>query len=97
MHEQEGRHHGDCGCEGGRRHEHHGHGDCQPGGPKGFGTGPGSDGQGCCGMGHGADMPFVRRFQTKEERIARLEQYLKDLQAEAKGVEERIAKMKATA
>jgi hypothetical protein len=32
---------------------------------------------------------------SREERIAWLEQYLKDLQAEAKAVEERIAEMKA--
>ena len=44
---------------------------------------------GCCALGH----PF-RRFPTREEVIAQLEEYLKNLQAEAKGVEERIAEFK---
>jgi len=38
---------------------------------------------------------FGRRFPTREERIAWLEEYLKDLQAEAKAVEERIAELNA--
>lgn len=41
---------------------------------------------------------FRRRFITQEERkaqrLAWLEDYLKELQAEAKGVEERIAEIK---
>ncbi len=40
-------------------------------------------------------MRFGRRFPTREERIAWLEEYLKELQAEAKAVEERIAELKA--
>lgn len=58
----------------------------------------------CCGeyvWGGGPEcqprMPFGRRFPTREERIARLEEYLKELQSEAKAVEERLAEMKATA
>ena len=47
------------------------------------------------GMGFGHGMHFRRRFLTREERIARLEEYLKVLQAEVKGVEEAIAEMKA--
>jgi hypothetical protein len=39
--------------------------------------------------------PFRRRFSTREERIAGLEAYLKDLRAEAQAVEERIQAMKA--
>lgn len=35
-----------------------------------------------------------RRYYTKEEIIQQLEEYLKQLQAEAKGVEERIAELK---
>ena len=35
-----------------------------------------------------------RRFLTKEEVIAQLEEYLKQLQLEAKGVEEHIAELK---
>ncbi len=58
---------------------------------------------GCCwgegdrprGMGCHAGMGFGRRFYTREERIARLEEYLKDLQADAKAVEERLAETKA--
>lgn len=42
-------------------------------------------------------MRFGRRFFTREERIAWLEEYLKALQAEAKAVEERIAELKAAA
>ena len=43
----------------------------------------------CCAPGH----PF-RRFPTKEEVVAQLEEYLKNLQAEAKGVEEHIAELR---
>ena len=34
---------------------------------------------------------FERRFMTKEEKIAQLEQYLENLQMEAKAVQEHIA------
>ncbi len=44
-----------------------------------------------CHAGRG----FARHFSTREERITRLEEYLKDLQAEAKAVEERLAQMRA--
>lgn len=77
----------------GPQHPHHGHG--------------GHEGHECCG-GHGGHrrhdgeccrggegMPFRRRFPTREEQIAWLEEYLKELQAEAKGVEERLAELKA--
>lgn len=40
----------------------------------------------CCG--------FERRFATKEEKVARLSDYLKELQAEALAVEERIKELK---
>jgi NADH:ubiquinone oxidoreductase subunit C len=55
--------------------------------------------------GHGASCyqpdgfhghPFHRHFPSQEERIARLEEHLKDIQAETKAVEERLAEMKAT-
>ena len=46
------------------------------------------------GMGMGAGMGFQRRFVSREEIAARLEEYLKNLQAEAKGVEERLAELK---
>ena len=45
----------------------------------------------CCGPGYG-----MRRFPTREEIIAQLVEYLKQLQAEIKGVEERIAEFKKT-
>ncbi len=37
---------------------------------------------------------FERRFLTKEEEIAELEQYLENLQMEAKAVEEHMAALK---
>jgi len=42
----------------------------------------------CCEHGH------TRHFHTKEEDIRQMEDYLKQVQAEAKGVEERIAELK---
>lgn len=66
----------------------------------GYGAGPHGAFRCCCGMGApgaagGPGMHFRRRFATREERIARLEAYLKELQAEAKAVEERLAELKA--
>jgi len=53
----------------------------------------------CCCAPHrdpwGRERAFSRRFATREERIAWLEQYLRELRAEAQAVEERIAEMKA--
>jgi len=46
--------------------------------------------EGCC---HGPGY-LMRRFPTREEISAGLEEYLKQLQAEVKGVEERIADLK---
>ncbi len=43
---------------------------------------------GCCCGG------FKRRFFTKEEKIAKLESYLKDLKAEAAAVEAEIKRLK---
>jgi hypothetical protein len=51
--------------------------------------------EGCCGWGE--HMGFHRQFMPREDRIKGLEEYLKQVQAEAKGVEERIAEMKKTA
>jgi len=50
----------------------------------------------CCegGAHHGAGRHFRRRFETRAERIAKLEAYLRDLQAEAQAVEEQIAELK---
>jgi hypothetical protein len=38
---------------------------------------------------------FKRRFLTREEKVARLEQYLENLQLEAQAVEEHIALLQA--
>ena len=46
-------------------------------------------------MGCHAGRGFGRHFSTREERMTRLEAYLKDLQSEARAVEERLAEMKA--
>lgn len=43
----------------------------------------------CCAPGH-----LPRRFLTREEVIAQLEEYAKNLQEEAKGVEAHIAELK---
>ena len=48
-----------------------------------------------CQQGGFHERPFHRHFPSREERIARLEDYLKDIQSEAKAVEERLAEMKA--
>jgi hypothetical protein len=45
----------------------------------------------CCTSGYG------RQFPTREEIIAELEEYLKELEAEVKGVEEHIAELKKAA
>ncbi len=57
-------------------------------GMMGFGMGGGMG-----GMGMGGMAPW-RRFMSSEERTARLEQYLKQLQAEEKAVQERIDELK---
>jgi hypothetical protein len=46
----------------------------------------------CCGGGHPSG--FQRRFSTREEEAAALEDYLKELEAEAKGVRERLAEIR---
>lgn len=43
----------------------------------------------CCGSGYAP-----RRFRTREEIVQQLEEHLKQLRAEAGGVEERIAELK---
>ena len=64
---------------------------------RGFHHGHQGHAGGCCcdpadwGPGH----RFARHFPSREERIARLEEYLQELQAEARAVEERIAELKA--
>ena len=94
--EKQGHHHGeeniegqenrgDCGCGGHGHQSRHG-----------YGMNRGWRHVGCnceCHRHHGG-MGFHRRFISQEEIVARLEEYLKQLQAEAKGVEERIAELK---
>ena len=80
------RHGGECGHGHGMHPRHGGECGCGHGGHPRHG--------GECGCG-GEGGPFRRHFFTREERIAWLEEYLKELQAEAKGVEERIAELKA--
>ena len=95
----------DCGCEQhgsyhgeqhGDRPEGHG-GDCGCGGHEDQGMDRERHHHGGCSCGchqHHGGMRFHRHFISHEEIITRLEEYLKQLQAEAKGVEERIAEMK---
>jgi len=47
-------------------------------------------GEGCCGNGS----HFQRRYQTKEEQIPELENYLKDLKLEVRAVEERLSDLR---
>jgi hypothetical protein len=74
----------DCGCG----HGHHGQ--------HGYSMSRGWHHESCncgCRQHHGG-MRFHRRFISQEEIMTRLEDYLKQLQAEAKGVEERIEELK---
>ena len=52
-------------------------------------------GDGCCG-GHAEDGGRLRRrFRSRDERLAQLEQYRRDLQEELKGVAERIGELRS--
>ncbi len=72
----------DCGCGGPGHHMGHGRGHHGQGHHSGC----------CCTHEHG-----LRRFYTRAEMIAGLEEYLADLRAEVKGVEERLAELKKAA
>jgi hypothetical protein len=91
--------HQDCGC--GERHEKHHEGGCECGASGARAFRPHHHGDSCrCACGCHADPwsaehTFWRRFATREERIAWLERYLKELRAEAQAVEERITELKA--
>lgn len=52
----------------------------------------------CCGEPRPREwaLGFHRRFSTREERIARLEEYLKELQAELQAVQEYLAELKGS-
>jgi hypothetical protein len=47
------------------------------------------------GEGRPSRAAFRRRFFSREERVAGLEQYLNDLRAEAQAVEEKLAQLTA--
>ena len=97
-------HETECGCE------QHGHGGGPGTGHSGEwrhhghpGWGRMHHGGGCCcgyhyggGMHHGPGFGLFghRRFISREEVITHLEEYLKQLKAEAAGVEEHIAELK---
>ena len=49
----------------------------------------------CCQPGGFHGRPFHRHFPSREEQIARMEEYLKHLQAEVTDAEERLAEMRA--
>lgn len=74
----------DCGCGCHQRHGGGGASHCCCGG--------GGHSQHDCGCGH--PFGFRRWFPTKEDEAAALEQYLKDLEAEAKGVRERLTELR---
>jgi hypothetical protein len=109
-HEEHEHHHGHHGEEGGHcecgRHGEHRH-EQGEGGHEGCRCGGGHDRGCCCGRGPhheggyrgrcegGPGRHFRRHFFTREERLAWLEAYLKELQAEAKAVEEKMAELKA--
>jgi hypothetical protein len=92
MHSEE-----DCGCRQHGKH-HGGHGeDCGCGGHGHHGINREWQHYGGCNCGchkEQGGMKFHRQFVSQEEIIAGLEEYLKQLQAEAKGVEERLAELK---
>ena len=67
------------------------HGNCGCGYPGHHGMEQWTHHEGCCHPRHG-----LRRFPTREEMIAEIEEYLKQLHAETKGVEERLAEFKKT-
>jgi len=52
---------------------------------------------GCCRPGNVHRHHFHRRFMSKEEKVARLEDYLKELRAEATAVEEHLEDLKRAA
>ncbi len=83
-----GRHHRECDCE---CHEHACECERHGSGHHGHHDGGCDCGEHACECGG----KFERRFATRAERIAQLEEYLKDLKAEIQAVEERLAELKA--
>jgi hypothetical protein len=105
-HEGHGYHESDCGCggHGGEEREeqcgcggHHGHHQEQHHGPHhhdhcscGCHHSPG-----CRCEGEGRAYGFQRRFRSRVEQVAELEAYLKELEAEAQGVRERMEELRS--
>ncbi|MFO7943645.1 MAG: hypothetical protein R6U51_05020 [Anaerolineales bacterium] len=95
-HHRQGHHHGN-------HHRHRGsyHGDCECGNHHGEGCSCREHHRSadcCCGeRRHHREGHFHRRYFTREEKIAELEGYLEDLQAEIQAVEERLADLKEEA
>jgi hypothetical protein len=67
-----------CKCKSDRRCGCHDRHDCRCG----------------CRCGCRGDGGFKRRYRTREERISELEEYLKELKAEVRAVEEQLADLK---
>ena len=84
---------GDCGCGHAGHHEEAFETE-QGCGCGGHGHHAGRVHAGCGCHEHQGGMGFRRRFISREEIAGRLEEYLRQLQAEAKGVEERISEIK---
>jgi len=76
--------------------EHHGH-ECECRGRGHYRRGRAWEETCGCGHHEGSPFGFHRRFVSRAERIAELEAYLAELQAEAKAVEEYLAGLKASA
>jgi hypothetical protein len=57
----------------------------------------GCGGSCACGGGHAHGHDQAEVYLTREEYVARLEQYLVDLKAEIKAVEEELVSMRETA
>ena len=83
----------ECGC-GPQAHRHHPHRmmghphQCHPHHPH-HQMGGHHPGGGCCAPGHG-----FQHFPTKEDVVSGLEEYLKQLQEEARSIEEHIENLK---
>lgn len=102
-HDDHRRHKNDCGCSGHGEEEreeqcrcggHHGHHQEQYHGlhhDRSCGCHHGYD---CHCQGEGRGLGFERRFRSRAELIAKLEAYLKELEAEAQGVREHMEELR---
>ena len=85
----EGRHHHGSQCCCSQGHGGGGHEECCGQAHEHAGA------EDCCGGHEDQGGRLRRRFHSRDERLAQLEEYRKDLQEELKGVEERIAEMRS--